>query len=148
MFFPSAKVVIRHPSDTDKILLIKRNAYYEPAGGKVEVDFEKKIAESLEQCAIREVQEELGLAVSIDYYLGSYYFFWSIAPNKCSSCAVFVGTIVSQDPTFTANADTCELPMEPAWVSVSDILSKAVRVDPVYVGLENLLYNYCTQTKG
>ncbi len=66
MFFPSAKVIIKHPTQPDKILLIKRNGHYEPAGGKVEINFEKKMAESLEQCAIREAQEELGLIVSIE----------------------------------------------------------------------------------
>lgn len=147
MFFPSAKVIIKHPTQSDKILLIKRNGHYEPAGGKVEINFEKKIAESLEECAIREAQEELGITISIDQYIGSYYFFWSIAADKFSSCALFIGTIVSQDPTFTANADTCEFTAEPAWVSIDDLLNKKVEIDPLYIGLESLLLNYCKQLK-
>lgn len=147
LFFPSAKIIIRHPSDDNKILLIQRNKYYEPAGGKVEIDFEKRTAESLEQCAIREANEELGLAVAIEQYIGSYYFFWSIDPNKCSSCVVFVGTIVTQDPTFVANADTCEFITEPAWVCVDDILNKTLSIDPLYIGLEDLMINYCRQLK-
>lgn len=147
MFYPSAKIIIRHPTDSDKILLIKRKGYYEPAGGKVEIDFEKNMAESLEQCAIREAQEELGLTVSIERYIGSYYFFWSIDVNKFSSCAVFIGDIISEDSAFVANADTCEFTTEPAWVSVDDLLNKNAEIDPLYIGLESLLLNYCKQLK-
>ena len=151
MFFPSSKVIIRHPSDANKILLVKRHVrgaiYYEPAGGKVEIDFEKRVAESLEECAIREAKEELGLTVGIDGYLGSYYFFWVIAPKKCSSCAVFIGKILDEDLTFSVNADACELTIEPAWVTVDEILEKQIPIDPSYVGLENLLMNCCRQIK-
>jgi|GEM_PF-1644140 8-oxo-dGTP pyrophosphatase MutT (NUDIX family) len=148
MFFPSAKIVVRHPLDAEKILLVQRNAYYEPAGGKLEIDFSTRTAENLEQCAIREAREELGLMVSIEQYIGSYYFFWSIDPNKFSSCAVFVGEIVAQDPAFITNADSSELRIDPVWVSVNDILDKKVRVDPLYIGLEDLLIDYCRQVKG
>lgn len=151
MFFPSSKVIIRHPSDAGKILLVRRNIrgaiYYEPAGGKVEVDFEKRVAESLEECAIREVQEELGITVELEGYVGSYYFFWIIAPKKCSSCAVFIGKIVDDDPSFYGNADACELAIEPAWVNIDEILEKQIPIDPSYVGLESLLMNCCRRIK-
>jgi 8-oxo-dGTP pyrophosphatase MutT (NUDIX family) len=143
MFFPSAKIIIRHPYDINKILLIKRKNHYEPAGGKIEIDFEKRTAESFEQCAVREAREELGLRVGIERYIGSYYFFWSIAPNKCSVSALFEGSIISRDVAFTANADTCEFAIESAWVSVGDIVNKAAPIDPLYIGLEDLLINYC-----
>ena len=131
----------------NKILLIQRNAYFEPAGGKVEIDFETRVAESLEQCAIREAQEELGVTVSIDHYIGNYYFFWSIDPKKCSSCVVFVGDIIVQDPKFITNVDECEFATKPAWVSVDDILNKTAPIDPLYIGLENIMMNYCLQQK-
>ena len=148
MFYPSAKIIIKHPTDKNKILLIKRNGHYEPAGGKVEVNFETKEAESLEQCAIREAQEELGLTVVIERYLGSYYFFWSIDPNKCSLCAVFVGNVISEDPEFMSNADLLEVAIEPAWILVDDVLNKRVLIDPLYSGLEELMFNFCIQLKG
>jgi 8-oxo-dGTP pyrophosphatase MutT (NUDIX family) len=151
MFFPSSKVIIRHPSDINKILLVRRNVggaiYYEPAGGKVEVDFEKRIAESLEECAIREAQEELGVTVELEKYVGSYYFFWIIAPNKCSSCAVFIGKILNEDLTFHGNKDACELAIEPVWVTIGEVLEKKIPIDPSYVGLENLLMNCCRKIK-
>ena len=151
MFFPSSKVIIRHPSDSNKLLLIKRNVhgalYYEPAGGRVEIDFANRVAESLESCAIREVKEELGISIDIDDYVGSYYFFWIIAPDKCSSCAVFVGKILDADASFQTNADTCELSIEFIWVSIDDILEKRISIDPTYVGLENVLMKYCQQVK-
>lgn len=151
MFFPSSKVIIRHPSDVNKILLIKRHVrgsiYYEPAGGKVEIDFENKVAESLEECAIREAKEELGFTIDIDGYLGSYYFFWIIAPNTCSSCAVFMGKVLDEDITFSGNADSCELAIEPVWVTIDDILEKRIPIDPSYVGLESILMNCCNQIK-
>lgn len=147
MFYPSAKIILHPPDDKNKILLIKRHLnqtnYYEPAGGKVEIDFEKRVAENLEECAIREIKEELGVTVLLEKYIGSYYFFWTIDSSKCSLCAVFVGSIVSQDSQFIMNADTCELPIEPAWVTVDDILKKRIAINPSFVGLENLLINYC-----
>lgn len=149
MFYPSAKIIIKHPTDKKKILLVKRDVKgtfsYEPAGGKVEINFQTKIAENLEECAIREAREELGLVVSIDHYLGSYYFFWSIDPGKCSSCVLFIGTILEIDKNFKNNADTCELPLEPVWITVDDIVNRKIVIDKTHVGLENLILNYCNQ---
>lgn len=146
MLFPSAKIILRDPNDKTKILLIKRNINghlaYEPAGGKIEVDFQNKRAESLEECALREAKEELGVSAQIDQYIGSYHFFWTIDPNKFSSCAVFIGTIISQDQDFKSNADTCELAMEPEWVSVEDIVSKKVSFESSYVGLQEIIIDY------
>ena len=149
MIFPSAKIIIKHPSDENRILLIKRTVHgkqvYEPAGGKVEVNFENKSSESLEECAIREAREELGLTVTIDGYLGSYYFFWTIDPNKCSSCALFVGSIVEKDTQFSGNTDLCELPFEPAWVSKEEIYSQSIPIDSSQMGLERLITAYFTK---
>ncbi len=149
MLFPSAKIILRDPNDANKILLIKRNINgkiaYEPAGGKLEVDFKNKRAESLEECALREAKEELGVCAKIDKYIGSYHFFWTIDPDKFSSCAVFIGTIISRDNDFKANADTCELSIEPAWVDVSDIVSSKIEFEPSYVGLKETILNYFTQ---
>ena len=146
MLYPSAKVLIKHPSDATKILMVKRfvngNISYEPAGGKIEVNFKEKKAETLEECAIREAREELGLLISIENYIGSYYFFWSIDPKKFSSCALFTGTIIAHDKDFKRNADTCELPIEPAWVSLDEFVNKKAPIDSLHVGLEDLIMNH------
>src|ERR1700722_3174724 len=105
--FPSAKIILRHPEDSSQILMIKRTIkdkyFYEPVGGKIEVDFKNNIAETFEQCAIREAKEELGLSVQIDRYLGSYYFFWKIDPLKYSACVVYLGDIIDTKIEFRTN---------------------------------------------
>jgi 8-oxo-dGTP pyrophosphatase MutT (NUDIX family) len=143
MLFPSAKVIIVHPENPERILLIKRNGYYEPVGGKLEVDFGAKKAESLESCTVREAKEELGIDIKIEGYVGSYYFFWSIDPSKFSSCAVFAGKLLAQDATFISNADTGEFEVLPAWVTRSDIRQQKMVIDPLFVGLINVLLTYC-----
>ena len=147
MLYPSAKVIVRSKDNKDMILVIKRtvnnNIYYEPAGGKVEANFETKRAESLEECARREILEELGVAVDIQNYIGSYYFFWHIDPHKLSICVLFEGIVTDIDHQFSANQDSCELPIEPIWVPVESILSGSIKIDSTYVGLEVLMKNYC-----
>lgn len=143
--FPSAKVIITDPYDTQRILLIKRNGYYEPVGGKLEVDFTTRTAESLEACAVREAREELGVAIVIQGYVGSYYFFWSIDPEAFSSCAVFAGVAVQQDMTFATNADTTEYAVSPVWVTRSALSQGAVHIDPLFVGLSDVFGAYCNK---
>lgn len=142
-FFPSAKIVIRDPVHKEKILLVQRKiqdkVFYEPAGGKVNIDPKCKKAETLEECALREAKEELGCTCTIDQYVGSYYFFWSIDPENCSICALFLGTLLSQNPLFQKNEDEDELLVTPEWVNIHDILEKKVPIDEEQVGLEKLV---------
>lgn len=142
-FFPSAKVVIRDPLNKERIFLVKRTIqdkiFYEPAGGKVKIEPKLKKAETLEECAIREIREELGCTFTIDQYIGSYYFFWTIAPKNCSICALFLGTLLSQNDLFQKNEDENELLITPEWVSIYDILEKRIPIDRAQVGLERLL---------
>lgn len=93
-FFTSAKVVIRDPKNKDRILLAKRTVknlnFYEPAGGRVEINPKLKIAETLEECAIREIKEELGCIIKLDEYIGSYYFFLVYCSRKLQYlCSIF-----------------------------------------------------------
>jgi hypothetical protein len=62
--------------------------------------------------------------------------------NQCSSCAVFIGSIVDEDKDFVKNVDTCELPIEPAWVTLDDIVSQKATIDDCHVGLKNIVLNY------
>ncbi len=146
MFLPSAKVIIRHPQDKELLLLIKRNVHgvitYEPAGGRVEINYDTLTAENLEECAIREVKEEVGVFISIDSYLASYSFFWPHDLTKCSLYSVFVGTFLENDSTFTGNGDNDDWPIEPVWVRYKDILSKKFILNPAHKGLEEIVFKY------
>lgn len=146
LFYPSAKMILKHPTENTTILLVKRTVgemyFYEPAGGKVNIDFKEQTAESLEQCALREIKEELGIIANIERYIGSYYVFWASDPNKCSSCALFVGTIVDQDQHFIHNTDIHESPLEPVWVTYEDIASGKVLINARYKGLKNSIMRY------
>jgi 8-oxo-dGTP pyrophosphatase MutT (NUDIX family) len=139
MFFPSAKIIIRNPNDFSLLFLVKRGSFYEPAGGKVEIDFNARLSESLEECALREAKEELGVTAQIESYLGSYYFFWSIDRNKASSCAVFLGNFLEQDTSFSSNSDLCELTITPEWVSIHEVVNK---INPEYIGLQKIFDSY------
>jgi 8-oxo-dGTP pyrophosphatase MutT (NUDIX family) len=149
MHYPSAKVIVRSAEKPDMVLLIQRSwhgkDYYEPAGGRVEADFNLLQSESLEECARREIAEELGIYVDIKEYLGSYYFFWSIDQKKLSVCAVFEGIITGHDADFVSNKDSFELAFKAAWIPLHDIANGSIKVDPVYVGLETVMKNYCAK---
>ncbi|HEV2524410.1 MAG TPA: NUDIX hydrolase [Gammaproteobacteria bacterium] len=138
--YPSAKVVLRSKTD-NKILLLARTidheVGYEPAGGKVEANFEKRISETFEDCAMREIREELGLESKITHYIGSYYYFWSLKTNACSHCILFLADIISGEVT-TAQQEECGI-LSPAWVSIEDIKAKKIPIRDYHVGLEDLL---------
>jgi 8-oxo-dGTP pyrophosphatase MutT (NUDIX family) len=145
MFFPSAKIIVRHHSDKNKILLIKRNVNgvisYEPAGGRAEIDYQNLNAESLEECVIREAAEELGVRVSIEKYVGSYSYFWPHDLSNCSCYAVFVGNITQEVKNFTGNGDKDCWPVTPEWVTLEDIFNKKIVINPTHKGLEELVLN-------
>ena len=149
MFFPSAKIIVKHPLDTNKMLLIKRNVNgfisYEPAGGRAEIHYENLYAESLEECVKREALEELGILVDIDSYIGSYTYFWPHDQSKCSNYAVFTGIILSKDKNFKGNGDKDCWPVEPIWVTKQDILNKKILINPTHKGLEEIMFNFLHQ---
>lgn len=151
MLYPSAKVVLHDPLDERRIYLLRREVRgvccYEPAGGKIEVSWSQRKAESLEECAKREAQEEMGVEVSIDHYIGSYYFFWSIEHKAFSSCALFSGQIISKDPNWVNNYDTCELPSFPESVLIDDVIEGKIAIDPIFIGLKGILVSYLENFK-
>lgn len=142
MIYPAAKVVLIDPSFPDKLLLIYRevngNGGYEPAGGRVEVNFTDKTAESFELCAIREIKEEVGVDVKLLDYIGSYTFFWDTKADTCSSCVVFLGEITSGEIS-NINLDTTEHPHEIKWVNKQDVLNGQVQIRDNHLGLKELL---------
>jgi 8-oxo-dGTP pyrophosphatase MutT (NUDIX family) len=142
MLYPSAKAIVYDPARPEMFLLVKRNGYYEPAGGKLHVNFAKKKAETLEQCAIREASEELGAHISIKDYLGNYYFFWTIDTNSMSSCVVFSAQLLSTDESFMRNLDCDEFPIAPAWIHAQDILNGNALIDRYFVGLEDIMKKF------
>jgi 8-oxo-dGTP pyrophosphatase MutT (NUDIX family) len=146
LFVPSAKVIIRHPGKQNQILLVKRKVdgveTFEPAGGRAEINYDAKKAENLEECAIREVKEETGAFIKIDYYLASYSFFWPHDLSKCSLYAVFAGTYLGADQSFKGNGANDEWPIEPVWINERDIISKKITINPVQTGLLEIILNY------
>jgi NADH pyrophosphatase NudC (nudix superfamily) len=134
--------MIQHPQE-DKILLVKRKIqdewFYEPIGGRVEVDFLGKKAETLEECIQRESLEETGVEIQHLQYVGSYYFFWLHHPNTCSICALFFATVKGSFRAFkTVTQEACGATY-PVWVSLQDVMVQAIRFNPRHVGLERLI---------
>lgn len=139
--FAAAKVIVTHPTH-DQILLVKREKKgifsYEPAGGRVEVDFDQKRAESLEECAQREIKEELGVHIDTLVYVGSYAFFWSKRENTCSICALFLAQMREGDEV-NAIADEGCYPAYPEWVSPQAILEGKIHMDSAVAELPELM---------
>lgn len=144
MFYPSAKAIIYDPNRPEMLLLAMRNGHYEPAGGKLNISFVGKKAETFEECAIREAHEELGVEISIKDYIGNYYFFWSINANCMSSCVVFSALLLKSDLSFNANKDCEEFPVDPRWVHVQDIINGNISIDKQFVGLEGLMKKFAS----
>ena len=144
MLFPAAKVIIKHPTEKNTILLLKRQIkaelFYEPPGGRVEYDAACKVAEKLEECALREVKEELGVDVRLGRYIGSYYFFWTIDPRICSLCAVFTAAIdMTARIDCSSNADPHEGSFEPVWVTQEEVVQDRIVIHENLVGLKKIL---------
>lgn len=144
MIFPSAKVVIKHTARNNEILLVERTVqnmiFYEPAGGKIEINKHHNRLENFEECAIREIKEELGLNILITKYIGSYSFIWRINPNNTSVCVLFEGIIIGDDSLSQFNTDRSELPIKPVWVNRNNI--ENLSIDPLHYNLKNLLLLY------
>ena len=145
MQYPSAKVALRDPVN-NRILLLKRTINnqvgFEPAGGKVEANFDTRIAETFEECAIREIKEELDLSIAITHYLGSYYFFWSLRPDAVSHCVLFVADILGGEISRVQQDGCGEL--DYAWVTLEEIKSKSLPIRDYHVGLSKLLTKMAT----
>ena len=137
--YPAAKIILRDRY-TNKILLLARTINgevgYEPVGGKVDANFDKRISENFEDCVIREVNEELGIKAVVTNYIGSYYYFWSSKKNACSNCVLFLGDIVSGTVT-TAQQEECGF-LSPVWTCIEDLRQKKIPIRDYHVGLENL----------
>lgn len=148
MIYPAAKVVLIDPSQPSKLLLVYREVNglggYEAAGGRVEVDFQKKTTENFESCAVREIKEEVGVDVNIISYLGSYTFFWSMKESTCSSCVVFLGEIVG-GTISDVNLDKSEYPHETKWISTQDILNDKIAIRDNHLGLKEILIKTAKQ---
>lgn len=142
MIYAAAKVVLFDPAIPEKLLLIYReinqSGGYEAAGGRLEVDFESKTAENYEECAVREIKEEVGVDIKLSNYLGSYSFFWDLKENTVSSCVVFLGEIIS-GAIHNNNLDKQELGLEPKWVTIHEVIHDLLPVRYNHIGLKPLL---------
>lgn len=143
--YSAAKVIVRHPSE-DSLLLVHRTIRgvfaYEPAGGRIDIDFENKIAENFEECAIREAKEELNLDIQLDRYLGSYYFFWQDDERGiegCTNCVTFLADPISDIAQIRADDETEEIPVTPEWISAERILAREIPINPACVGQFEIL---------
>lgn len=147
MIYPAAKVVLIDRANPGKLLLIYREINgkggYEPAGGRVEVNFSGKTAENFEMCAIREIKEEVGVHIKIIDYVGSYTFFWDIKENTCSSCVVFIGEII-EGKISNINLDESEYPHEIKWLDNQEIMNGKILIRDNHLGLKELLVKAVT----
>ena len=144
MLYPSAKALIYHPDNFAQLLMVRRNGHYEPAGGKLHVDFPKKTAETYEECALRECREELGATIEIEDYLGSFYFFWTIDQKSMSCCVTYSAKLISLESEFITNEDCGEFPVEPRWVHAVDIVNGNIPINSYFVGLEPIVKKFAT----
>ena len=81
----------------DEILLQRRsdNGNWSLVGGLMELD------ETFEQTALREIKEETGLEVRLDYLVGVYHNHHAAWPNGDQAhvvCAVYKASILSSEP--------------------------------------------------
>lgn len=139
--YSAAKIIVRHPSE-EKLLLVHRTIRgvfgYEPAGGRIDIDFKNNIAENFEECAIREAKEELELDVKLTEYLGSFYFFWgdkTTDKHGCTNCVVFFADSVSDISLLRADDAIEEIPVTPEWVNLEAILANTLPINPACIGL-------------
>lgn len=139
--FVAAKIMVQHPT-LDQVLLVMRERsgifYGEPCGGRVEIDWHQKRAETLEVCAQREAMEELGVEIYDLKYVGNYTFFWTKRENVCSICVLFTAK-THFTGEIKAVADEGCYPAYPQWIAMEDILSEKVLMDPTPLGLASLM---------
>lgn len=139
--YAAAKVIVTHP-ETSQLLLVNRQIGdtfgYEAAGGRVNVDFNSRLTETFEECAIREAQEELGLKVRIKDYLGSYAFFWESEPHTCTHCVVYLANPVSDLTKLQKIGDTDGNPVRPEWIDASRILNEDLLIRSNHRGLKDI----------
>lgn len=152
--FAAAKVIILHPNE-DKLLLVSRmidgQVVFEPAGGRLDVDFDQKIAETFEECAIREAKEELNLDIKLGEYVGNYHFFWKCGPGPSTSaftiCNVYMAESLSSFAQLNVVGDLESAPVYPQWVSYESILSGKIPFADSCIGLQDIIYSVVKNIK-
>lgn len=139
----AAKVILSHPSK-EELLLVKRSVDgqlgYEPAGGRLDIDFLTSSSESFETAAVREAKEELNLDVELLGYLGSYHFFWGENNQRCTHCNVYAADILSDLSNLSSEGDPGKYPIYPEWVSIEKLKNGAAPIRDAHVGLRQV-YN-------
>lgn len=137
----AAKVIISHPTKNELLLVnrpIDNTNGYEPAGGRLDIDFDTLSSETYESAAIREAKEELNLDVELIGYLGSYHFFWGDSPKKCTHCNVYAAKAVSSFDQLSDIGDPGKYPIYPEWVSVEKILDETLPIRKGHIGLKQV----------
>ncbi|MBY0264148.1 MAG: NUDIX hydrolase [Holosporales bacterium] len=140
----AAKVLLQHPYEASFLLANRQigdTFGFEVPGGRVNIDFKNKKTETLEECALREGEEELGLKLRLQDYLGSYPFFWESQANTCTHCVVYLAGL---DPSCDLTqmqpiGDTDGNPIRPEWVPMSKILSREITIRDNHQGLWPIL---------